>query len=87
MQVVVALSLVSLCTLSPLLPALDWMPSMLQVITGPTIGGVVGTVVAPTPILPTVPTAVMNPTMVVPPIFSVIVVAAAIKAMLLGRYY
>ena len=38
MQVVVALSLVSLCSLSPLLPALDWMPSMLQVVTGP-IGG------------------------------------------------
>ena len=92
MQVVVALSLISLCSLSPLLRALDWMPSVLQTITtgdglqviNPTnIVGVVGT----PPFLPTMPTAVMNPPMVVPPIFSVIVVAAAIKAMLLGRYY
>ena len=91
----VALALVSLCSLSPLLPALDWMPSLLQGVTtgdgglqviNPTnIVGVVGT----PPFLPSIPTAVTNPNppMVVPPIFSVIVVAAAIKAMLLGRYY
>ena len=93
MQVVVVLSLVSLCTLSPLLRALDWMPSVLQTIStgdgglqviNPTnIVGVVGT----PPFLPSMPTAVTNPPMVVPPIFSVIVVAAAIKAMLLGKYY
>ena len=99
MQVVVALALVSLCSLSPLLPSLDWMPSVLQGVTttmgvfNPTnIGNIGIDMVAPTNIggfvgQPGIPTAVTNPPMVVPPIFSVIVVAAAIKAMLLGRYY
>ena len=95
-QVFVAVSLISLCSCSPLLPGLDWAPSLLQVTTGAGITAITGgpNVVGPiTPIIEPFPviqtqnpvTTVMNPP-TLPPVLPLILVAAVVKAILLGRY-
>ena len=87
------MSLISLCSCSPLLPGLDWAPSLLQVPTGAGItaitGGpnVVGPIIEPFPVIQTQNpvTTVMNPP-TLPPVLPLILVAAVVKAILLGRY-
>ena len=91
-KVFVAVSLISLCSCSPLLPGLDWAPSLLQqVVTGVNTGtvpiaidggpGIITGIQTQNPV-----TMVMN-TPTLPPILPLILVAAVIKAILLGTYY
>ena len=90
LQVFVAVSLVSLCSCSPLLPGLDWAPSLLQqVVTGVNTGTVPiaidgGPGIITPAIDPPLVTTVMNPP-TLPPVLPLILVAAVIKAILLGK--
>ena len=84
LQVFVAVSLVSLCSCSPLLPGLDWAPSLLQQVTGIT-SITAGPNPGPSLIQTQNPvTTVMNPP-TLPPVLPLILVAAVIKAILLGK--
>ena len=83
------MSLVSLCSCSPLLPDLDWAPSLLQqVVTGVNTGTVPiaidGGPGIITPAIDPPVTTVMNPP-TLPPVLPLILVAAVIKAILLGK--
>ena len=85
------MSLVSLCSCSPLLPGLDWAPSLLQqVVTGANTG-ITSITAGPNPgpsLIQTqnpVTTVMNTPTL--PPVLPLILVAAVIKAILLGTYY
>ena len=84
------MSLVSLSSSSPLLPGLDWAPSLLQqVVTGANTGtvpiaidggpGIITGIQTQNPV-----TTVMNPPSL-PPVLPLIFVAAVIKAILLGK--
>ena len=91
-QVFVGVSLISLCSCSPLLPGLDWAPSLLQQIVttgtgGPNVVGPITPIIEPFPVIQTQNpvTTVMNPP-TLPPVLPLILVAAVVKAILLGRY-
>ena len=92
-----AVFLISRCSCSPLLPGLDWAPSLLQQVTtgagitpvtgGPNVVGPITPIIEPFPVIQTQNpvTTVMNPP-TLPPVLPLILVAAVVKAILLGRY-